>query len=215
MKCKSFENFKPFSFPGNRAKENYQVYHTKDGMKRFASLVDIYRSMTSYRKHVMRENRNWGIPMARPLFLHYETDPVCYTLEHQFMFGRDILVQERSRYYFLLSSVVFSFLLPCFFPSPPSCFLSFLLFSFPPILLVFHFFYSFFSFFPSSFVFFLPFSFFIFIFLLFLLSLFHSFFLSFLLSFYPFFFLSLFLSLFLFFLSFFPSSFNSSLVLTT
>ena len=40
----------------------------------------------------MRENRDYGIPMARPMFMHFEADSVCYTLEHQFLFGRDILV---------------------------------------------------------------------------------------------------------------------------
>ena len=61
-------------------------------MERFASLVNIFKALTPYRKLVMRENKDYGIPMARPLFMHFEVDPVCYTLEHQYLFGRDILV---------------------------------------------------------------------------------------------------------------------------
>lgn len=30
--------------------------------------------------------------MQRPLFLHYQDDPVTFTLEYQYMFGRDLMV---------------------------------------------------------------------------------------------------------------------------
>ena len=32
-----------------------------------------------------------GKPIMRPMFFDYHTDPVCYELEDQYMFGEDIL----------------------------------------------------------------------------------------------------------------------------
>ena len=33
-----------------------------------------------------------GIPVQRPLFMHYEDDPECYGLQFEYLLGRDVLV---------------------------------------------------------------------------------------------------------------------------
>jgi alpha-glucosidase len=52
----------------------------------------MFKKLLPYRKHLEDEIQREGLPMQRPLFLHYEDDPVAYQLQYQYMFGRDILV---------------------------------------------------------------------------------------------------------------------------
>lgn len=55
----------------------------------------------------MAQNAKSGLPVMRPLFLHYEDDAHTYTLKYQYLFGRDLLVapvyeQGRSDWTFYL-----------------------------------------------------------------------------------------------------------------
>lgn len=77
---------------GNRPEENFQFYDDEDCIRRMARLVAIYRELAPYIKKAVRENAESGIPVQRPLFLHYEDDTECYTVEFEYLFGRDILV---------------------------------------------------------------------------------------------------------------------------
>ena len=77
---------------GNRPDDCYQFYNDEDGIKRMARLVDIYKMMSPYTKEAVKENHEKGIPVQRPLFLHYEDDEKCYTEQFEYLLGEDVLV---------------------------------------------------------------------------------------------------------------------------
>ncbi len=52
----------------------------------------MYKKLQPYRKSLEQEILTEGLPMQRPLFLHYENDPVTFKIQYQYLFGRDILV---------------------------------------------------------------------------------------------------------------------------
>ena len=77
---------------GNRPETNFQYYDDDDCMDRLARLVRIYRALTPMLKELVRENAAVGLPVQRPLFLHYEDDPRCRTEQFEYLLGRDVLV---------------------------------------------------------------------------------------------------------------------------
>ncbi|MDO4267341.1 MAG: alpha-glucosidase [Eubacteriales bacterium] len=77
---------------GNRPEENFQYYEDEDCMKQLARLVDVYTMLAPYMKTLVAENAKKGIPVQRPMFLHYEDDAACYDLQYQYMLGRDMIV---------------------------------------------------------------------------------------------------------------------------
>jgi len=77
---------------GNRPDTNFQYYDDEDCMNRLARLVDIYTSLAPMLKELVKENHESGIPVQRPLFLHHEDDPRCYTEQFEYLLGEDVLV---------------------------------------------------------------------------------------------------------------------------
>ena len=77
---------------GNRPDTNFQYYDDEDCMVRLARLVDIYTSLSPMLKKLVKENAEAGIPVQRPLFLHHEDDPRCYTEQFEYLLGEDVLV---------------------------------------------------------------------------------------------------------------------------
>lgn len=77
---------------GNRPDTNFQYYEDDDCMERLARLVDIYTMLSPYTKSLVAENAQKGIPVQRPLFLHYEDDPAVYDIQYEYLFGEDVLV---------------------------------------------------------------------------------------------------------------------------
>lgn len=77
---------------GNRPETNFQYYDDEDCMVRLARLVDIYTSLSPLLKELVKENADSGIPVQRPLFLHHEDDPRCYTEQFEYLLGEDVLV---------------------------------------------------------------------------------------------------------------------------
>ena len=58
----------------NRPNENFQYYDDEDCMKQLARLVDVYTMLAPYIKTLVAENAAKGVPVQRPMFLHYEQD---------------------------------------------------------------------------------------------------------------------------------------------
>ena len=52
----------------------------------------MFKKLSPYRKALEEEIQSEGLPMQRPLFLHYDNDPVAYQISYQYLFGQDILV---------------------------------------------------------------------------------------------------------------------------
>lgn len=77
---------------GNRPDSNFQYYEDEDCMDRLARLVEIYTMMAPYIRKLVEENAAKGIPVQRPLFLHYEEDPAAYDLQYEYLLGEDVLV---------------------------------------------------------------------------------------------------------------------------
>ena len=77
---------------GNRPETNFQYYEDDDCMDRLARLVGIYKALSPMLRELVRENAAVGLPVQRPLFLHYEDDPRCRTEQFEYLLGRDVLV---------------------------------------------------------------------------------------------------------------------------
>lgn len=77
---------------GNRPRENFQFYDDEDCMRQLARLVEIHRRLAAYIQAQVRQNAQEGLPVQRPLFLHYEEDAAAYSIQDEYLFGRDLLV---------------------------------------------------------------------------------------------------------------------------
>ncbi|WP_367567332.1 alpha-glucosidase [Lacrimispora sp.] len=77
---------------GNRPDTNFQYYEDEDCMEKLARLVDIYTMLAPYTKALVKENAERGIPVQRPLFMHYEKDEPSYKIQFEYLFGADMLI---------------------------------------------------------------------------------------------------------------------------
>ena len=86
--------FTPFmrTHEGNRPDTNFQYYEDGDCMDQLARLVKIHTALAPLLKELVSENAAKGIPVQRPLFLHHEDDPRCYTEQFEYLLGPDVLV---------------------------------------------------------------------------------------------------------------------------
>lgn len=89
-----FSAFTPLmrTHEGNRPDDNWQFDSDKETILHFARMTDIFTRLKPYIKAAVKLNAEQGIPVMRPLFLHYENDPIAYSLRYQYLFGRDLLV---------------------------------------------------------------------------------------------------------------------------
>lgn len=55
-------------------------------------MTSVFTTLKPYLKEAVALNAKSGLPVMRPLFLHYEDDAHTYTLKYQYLLGRDILV---------------------------------------------------------------------------------------------------------------------------
>jgi len=77
---------------GNRPDQNFQFYQNKDTLKLMAKMTDVRAMMKTYIANLFDQASSLGYPIQRPMFLHYEDDPVGYDLQYQYLFGSDVLV---------------------------------------------------------------------------------------------------------------------------
>ncbi|MGH0054275.1 MAG: TIM-barrel domain-containing protein, partial [Sphaerochaetaceae bacterium] len=76
---------------GNRPKENWQFDSDEETKAFFAQMSNIHVQLKPYIQHAVRENAERGIPVMRPLFLHYP-DEAFFAVKDTYLLGRDILV---------------------------------------------------------------------------------------------------------------------------
>jgi alpha-glucosidase len=77
---------------GNRPDDNHQYDSDADTMAHFARMTKIFKHLKPYIKAAVAENAQVGLPVQRPLFMHYEQDNQAYDIKFQYLFGRDLLV---------------------------------------------------------------------------------------------------------------------------
>lgn len=77
---------------GNQPELNHQIYTDKESLRHFSRLAKVYAAWKPYRKELMREASETGLPVVRHPFIHYPKDPEVYELEGQFMVGPEFMV---------------------------------------------------------------------------------------------------------------------------
>nr|WP_150959209.1 alpha-glucosidase [Aneurinibacillus sp. XH2] len=76
---------------GNRPDDNWQFDSDDETLLHFARMSRIYTALKPYLKAAVKENADTGVPVMRPLFLHYERDERAYSIQYQYLLGRDLL----------------------------------------------------------------------------------------------------------------------------
>ena len=79
------------SHEGNRPKDNWQFDSDEETLQRLATCTELFVALKEYRKDAVEQNAKQGIPVMRPLFLHYD-DARLYNLKDEYLLGRDLLV---------------------------------------------------------------------------------------------------------------------------
>ncbi len=76
----------------NRPFDNLQVDEDPQVLAHFARMTRIFRHLAPYRRTLVAEAAERGLPLQRPLFLHFEADPACHTIQDAFLLGADLLI---------------------------------------------------------------------------------------------------------------------------
>ena len=71
---------------------NHQIYSDKESLRHFSRLAKVYAAWKPYRKKLVREASETGLPVVRHPFIHYPDDPEVYALDEQFMVGPEFMV---------------------------------------------------------------------------------------------------------------------------
>jgi alpha-glucosidase len=77
---------------GNRPKDNLQIDQDAEVLAHFARMTAIWVHLAPYLKQLSAEAAGRGLPVQRPLFLHFEDDPQTYAIQDQYLYGPDLLV---------------------------------------------------------------------------------------------------------------------------
>jgi alpha-glucosidase len=77
---------------GNRPLENLQFHDSSDALASLARMVRIHDHLGPYLALLVEEAFASGLPMQRPLFLHFPDDPRVRALHDHFLLGEDLLV---------------------------------------------------------------------------------------------------------------------------
>lgn len=76
----------------NRPADNLQWFDSVELTEHLARMSQVYRHLAPYLKTLVEEGAERGIPVQRPLFLHFEEDPEAYSTQTQYLYGPDMLV---------------------------------------------------------------------------------------------------------------------------
>ncbi len=77
---------------GNRPRDNLQLDEDPQVLAHFAAMVKLWLHLVPYLKTLVAEAVATGLPVQRPLFLHFEEDPACYAIQDAYLYGPDLLV---------------------------------------------------------------------------------------------------------------------------
>ena len=77
---------------GNRPKDNLQVDQDPLVLAHFARMTQIYVHLAPYLRALSAAAAATGLPVQRPLFLHFEEDRRTYGIQDAYLYGEDLLV---------------------------------------------------------------------------------------------------------------------------
>ena len=81
------------SHEGNQPEQNVQIYQDEETLTHFTRFAKIYTAWGFYRKQLVQEAAETGLPVVRHPFIHYPDDANVYALTNeQFMVGSEIMV---------------------------------------------------------------------------------------------------------------------------
>jgi len=80
------------SHEGNRPDENLQLDGDPQVLAHFARMTRIYRHLAPYVAGLSAEAAATGLPLQRPMFLHFQDDRATYADQTQYLYGADLLV---------------------------------------------------------------------------------------------------------------------------
>ncbi|MGC7986076.1 alpha-glucosidase, partial [Salmonella enterica] len=58
----------------------------------FARMTRLFVGLKPYVEELAEQASTRGLPLQRPLFLHYEQDRATYAIQDQYLYGPDLLV---------------------------------------------------------------------------------------------------------------------------
>ncbi len=77
---------------GNRPRDNLQIDQDPEVLRHFARMTQVYVHLVPYLKSLVTEASSRGLPVQRPLFLHFEDDARTYMIQDAYLYGPDLLV---------------------------------------------------------------------------------------------------------------------------
>lgn len=80
------------SHEGNRPDDNLQYDSSPELLACFAKWSRVHALLAPYVRHLCDEAVATGLPVQRPLFVHYPDDQALYSVQDQFLYGADLLV---------------------------------------------------------------------------------------------------------------------------
>ncbi len=80
------------SHEGNRPDDNLQYDSSPELLSCFAAWSRVHAHLAPYVRHICDEAVADGLPVQRPLFLHYPDDAALYAVQDQYLYGADLLV---------------------------------------------------------------------------------------------------------------------------
>ncbi|HEV7370828.1 alpha-glucosidase [Arenibaculum sp.] len=77
---------------GNRPQGNLQIDGDPAVLSHFARMTRVHRHLAPYLRTLVDEAARRGLPVQRPLFLHFEEDERTYAIQDAYLYGPDLLV---------------------------------------------------------------------------------------------------------------------------
>jgi alpha-glucosidase len=77
---------------GNRPDDNLQIDSTTEILNHFAAMSRVHAALSPYLRHLIDEAATTGLPMQRPMFLHYPSEAGFASCQDQYLLGRELLV---------------------------------------------------------------------------------------------------------------------------
>jgi alpha-glucosidase len=77
---------------GNRPEDNWQFDSDDETLAHLKRMTDVHIALAPYLKDAVKCNSLTGVPVQRPIFMHYEDDEAAYKIADEYLLGRDLLV---------------------------------------------------------------------------------------------------------------------------